>query len=125
VLGVRRSWGRSGGATLIPFAITETDSRRHLNRFIAETFEQGLENGRRELAASSPDRAALAWDGFVTLDTGRTDAIFIEAQDRAHGATSYVFAGRYQPGKRLFRKKPKPLDDAPILVEQRANLISG
>jgi len=74
----------------------------------------------------SPARGAsrlLEWDGFVNTDDGRSDAIFIEAQDRSHGQKSYVFAGRYRPAKGLLRRKPKPLDDAPILVEQRANLI--
>src|SRR5690606_33230203 len=82
-----------GGDTLVPFAILEEAGERTLHRYVAETYEGGLATGRRKLKSAMPDRAVLAWDGFVTTPEGRFDAIFVEAQER--GGHSFVLAVRY------------------------------
>jgi len=112
-----------GGDTLIPFAMIEEAGARTMRRFVAETFEEGIEIGRRELRDSAPDRAALAWDGYATTPEGRFDALFVEAQDR--GGPSHVFAMRYKPAKGLLRRRPRLLDPCPMLMDEGEGLIGG
>lgn len=106
-----------GGDTLIPFAITETAGERSLMRFVADTFEAGIEAGRGQLASLSPrpERAVLAFDGYVTTKEGRSDAIYVEAQDA--GQSGFIFFMRYKPAKGLLRRKPAPIDDNPVLAD--------
>lgn len=79
------------GGPLIPFVMVETAAGKSLVRFA------GLENPlpvmRSHVAASGGIRGAMAWDGYLTDDSGRTDAIFVEASDA--GCGSVVFAHRY------------------------------
>ncbi|MFG0284626.1 MAG: hypothetical protein ACF8R7_09415 [Phycisphaerales bacterium JB039] len=113
-----------GGDTLIPFAMIEHAGQRSLQRFVAETFEQGIANGRRLLRTSSPDRAAFAWDGFANTPEGRFDAIFIEGQDRG-SPVSHIFCMRYRHARRLLRKRTIILDNCPMLMEEDEGLISA
>jgi hypothetical protein len=94
------------GGPLVPFALTETEDGRELARFVAETLEEGQEQSRRHVrAASDARRAAIAYDGYLTVEEERSDAIFIEAQDRGQG-NAVVFAQRYRPGGRLRKFSP-------------------
>lgn len=87
---------RDGDGPLVPFALTEGAEGRHLTRFAAELLEQGQEEARRHVRESDAERVALAYDGYLSVEGERSDAILVEAQER--GTTiSVVFAQRYRP----------------------------
>ena len=88
------------GGPLIPFVLEENADGRDLSRFAAELLEEGVAQARAHAGASGADRVAVAWDGYLTLEGERSDAVFVEAQERGTPA-SLVFAQRYRPGGRL------------------------
>lgn len=68
---------------VIAFAVEEDDAgRRRLTRFAADTLEEGLIHARAHLRESTAARIAVCFDGFVTLDEGRFDAVWVMAQER-------------------------------------------
>ncbi len=87
---------RAGG--LVPFVVMETPQGRHLARCFAEPYEVGVSQARALVAVPPADaeRVLVCYDGFLTVDGSRTDAILIDAQDcrRPYSAT---FALRYRP----------------------------
>jgi hypothetical protein len=88
------------GGPLIPFALTENGEGRQLARFAAETLEEGQAHARQHVRASDALRVAIAYDGYLTIDDERTDAIFVEAQERGQSG-SVSFAQRYRPAGRF------------------------
>ncbi|MBO9627698.1 MAG: hypothetical protein J7484_15155 [Microbacterium sp.] len=85
-----------GRDALIPFAIVESAEGRALNRFMAGTLEDSVAQGRVNLLLTPGlVLAVLAWDGFLTIDGQRSDAIFGEVYERG-GEQSFVFAQRYR-----------------------------
>jgi hypothetical protein len=83
--------------TLLPFAMIEGPSGRRLARFVAEPYEEGVRRAGLAVAEQrDAHRVLIAYDGYVTLDGVRSDALVIEAHDRrrTHGVT---FALRYRP----------------------------
>lgn len=93
----------SEGGPLMPFVLADVDEGRTLTRFAAERLEEGVAQARSQ-ARESPEakRIAVAYDGYLTVEGERSDAVFVEAQERG-AASSVVFAQRYRPGGR-FRK---------------------
>lgn len=95
---------KDGSGPLIPFTITEPPpGGRNLQRHVSDTLEEA-QTGAREALRRDTDavRAALAYDGYITVDGERSDAIIVEAYERGqeHGV---IYAQRYQPA-RLLRK---------------------
>lgn len=88
------------GGPLIPFVLAERAAARDLTRFAAETLEEAHAQARRHAGASDADRVAVAYDGYLTVAGERSDAVFVEAQERGSDS-SVVFAQRYRPGGRL------------------------
>lgn len=86
------------GGPLIPFAFVEASGGRALRRFMADTLEDSIAAGRSALAQGVEGalRATLAYDGFVTLEEQRTDAIYVEAFE-VGTQRSFVFVQRYEP----------------------------
>jgi hypothetical protein len=89
---------RGSEGPLIPFVMSEAQGKRALQRYVAERLEDSVARARvaaRQLAAEA-DRWALAWDGYLThKETGRTDALFVEAGQRGKGFT-VLMAQRYR-----------------------------
>ena len=88
------------GGPLIPFALMETSDGRELTRFAPGTLEAGQALAREHVRAAGVDRAAIAYDGYLTVQGDRADAVFVEAQERGQN-DSIVFAQRYRPGGRF------------------------
>ncbi|WP_258724138.1 DUF3806 domain-containing protein [Cellulomonas sp. NS3] len=83
------------GGPLIPFCLVEdADGARALHRFVGELGES-VERAREHVRASGAVRAAVAWDGYLTADGTREDALFVEASEA--GRSSVVLAQRYSP----------------------------
>lgn len=81
-------WSVSDGAILIPMlGSVSADAKQTLERLVMDDAQQAVDLGRKQLVenARQATRAAFAFDGYITLADGKTDAIFIEA--RGYGAT--------------------------------------
>lgn len=79
-------WSVSDGETLITMIGSEdAEGQRKLDRLVTPRIEDSVTRGREQLLANPQHvaRAALAFDGYITLPDGKTDAIFIEARDYA------------------------------------------
>ncbi len=105
------------GGPLIPFAIIENaDGERALHRFMDE-LSAAQQHARDEVrSAPTAVRAAIAWDGYLTLDGQRQDAVFVEASDR--GRASIVVAHRY----RDVPDAAEPIG-GPVMVERGGPLL--
>lgn len=100
------------GRVLVPFVLVEDAAGRELHRFAAKTLEGSQEAARDYLASRTGiARCALVYDGYLTLDEHRCDAVFVEAYE-AGRAQSLVLAQRYEPrrGFRSFRTIGDPGD---------------
>ena len=73
-------WCVSDGEPLIPMLAQEcAETGRNMHRFAAEQLEDGVAQAKVHLDSNpeGADCAALIYDGYITLPTGRTDALFI------------------------------------------------
>jgi len=96
----------SAGGTLIPFAIEVINGEKTLHRHVAETFEESVEMALLSLKGRGDlDAAVVAYDGYLTVDGERTDAVFARVQ-ACDQDSSLVFAQRYRPKRGLKRFKP-------------------
>jgi hypothetical protein len=85
------------GGPMTPFVLCAEGDRAELHRFVAETVEEGLERAREFIKHVGPEitQVALAYDGYITVDDVRTDAVLVDVQ-AAGTPTSDVFAQRYE-----------------------------
>lgn len=108
-----------GAGPLIPFAMTVSlNGERKLNRFLTENLEDGLEQARNHVDENRDEVVmyAIAWDGYVTLDHERTDAILVEAGER-QDPSGVIFCQRYREVKKgLLRKKKCEAIGNPALI---------
>ena len=88
------------GGPLIPFAVTETLDGRELARFVAGTLEEGHAQALRHVRSGDALRVVAAHDGYLTVEGERSDAFFVEAEERGQGL-SLTFAQRYRPAGRF------------------------
>jgi hypothetical protein len=103
----------ASGGPLVPFSVVETDGQRSLTRFAGD-LEASQQRARAEIrAAAGVTRAAVAWDGYLTTDVGRTDAVFVEASEDGD-PESVVLAQRYVVSGRL-RKKVEVVGNAALV----------
>lgn len=94
-----------GAGPLIPFLLSQKGDKGDIHRFVADRLEVGVEQARKAAAKACKAGAsvAVAYDGFLTSDGKRMDAIFVQAADSPSGPTFY-FAQRYrllQGGKKV------------------------
>ena len=88
------------GGPLVPFALLEKGGNRELIRFPGDLTE-GMEKARQTIRASQDtDFAAVAWDGYLTVEGTRTDAVYVEAF-KAGDTESLIFAQRYGKSERI------------------------
>jgi hypothetical protein len=107
---------KDGGGPLIPFVLIESAvGERDIKRFVADELEQAETEARAHLSGlTDAERVALVYDGYVTVENDRTDAVLVEAQERGQ-TNSLIFAQPYRPGGRL--RKLAPIGNAAFLGE--------
>ena len=104
----------ASGGPLIPFSMVMVDGGITLARYAGE-LEAAQQHAREQIRGSQDaQRVALAWDGYLTVEGRRSDAVFVEASERG-GDRSVVIALRYESVGR-FRKHMRPFGD-PVMVE--------
>lgn len=88
---------RASGGPLTPFLLQARGSSVEITRLVADTLEEGLEHGRTAARASAPDvtAVALVYDGYLTVDDERCDAIMATVQAAGADAAD-IFAQRYR-----------------------------
>lgn len=86
----------STGETLIPFAAVLVGRQRQLRRLLAEGPEAAERILERLLAQEPIEAYAYAYDGYVTLEGERSDAVFVEGAERGTDK-GVLFAQRYRP----------------------------
>src|SRR5437660_10370696 len=110
-------------APLIPMAFIENEKgERTLQRFVTERLEEGVERAKQFVAQNkdSVARYAITWDGFITVQGRKWDAILVEAGDRFQ-ETGYLMCQRYEK-KGLLNKKNVPCGN-PALIEKPPSRI--
>lgn len=94
------------GGPLVPFALTEQNGQRSLQRFAvgphdSMDLEESVAAARQAVRdREGLDGAAVAWDGYLTVEGERTDAVFVEASE-ARATESIILAQRYGVAGRL------------------------
>ena len=107
-------WSLSGADTFDPiFAYTTEDGKRHMERVIGMTTESAVGYGRQKLAAgdNDPNDAVLLFDGRITTDAGKLDAIIIEMRCYGFPGAEATIAVPYTPkaSGRFLVHRPKLL----------------
>ncbi|MEK7954256.1 hypothetical protein [Luteolibacter soli] len=84
------------GGPLIPFLIIEKDGDRTLSRFMADHLEDSVAQGRLALSQlpEGTSAYAFAYDGYVTVEGQRNDAVIVEASEVGKSAAIQL-AQRY------------------------------
>jgi len=110
------------GGPLIPFVLTEAAGQRAIARITAQPYEHAVARAREQLsekAADGVDAAVVAWDGYLTVEGKRTDAVFVEASASGE-AESVVLAQRYEKRGMLGRKKVSAVGNAALVGRGRS-----
>ena len=92
-------WCVSDGEPLTPILAQESAANgRNMLRFAAEQLEDGVKQARAHLDSNpdSSDNAALIYDGYITISTGRTDALFVVIRSYASPAVTLTMAVPYR-----------------------------
>lgn len=92
------------GVQLLPALFIDMGGETKLERFVAETLEESVERAK-EAASMLPSgavRYVLTYDGALTLDGERFDAVLIEAGERS-SPEAQLFAQRYRPRRGFLR----------------------
>ena len=119
---------------LIPFTLVLQDNpdprerKLTLTRHVGEYLEEGLLAAQTSITPKSGSLMyALAWDGFVTIDGRKWDAILVEAGDSLN-PDGIIFAQRYETRETGFfsKKRRNVTVGDPIKVRATASrLIAG
>lgn len=87
---------RTGGP-LVPMAVRPSPDGIQLQRYDGDRLEAALASARDDLAGSAGDWV-LVWDGYLTIDDWRTDALYAHLE--LHGEpAAHLFAWRYGLGE--------------------------
>lgn len=101
------------GGPLAPMSVHAIEGGVDIRRFTDGRLEEALSGAREELAGT-PGDWVLLWDGYLTIDEWRTDALYahleVDGQDTAH-----LFAWRY--GREEGAEEVGPLEPAMYLGE--------
>lgn len=87
------------GEPLIPFVVAEDENGgSKLHRFAAPKTDEGVEEARNYLKTHTSEfvRYALAYDGYLTVDNEKSDAIIIEACEK-NMPRAFTLTQRYKP----------------------------
>ncbi len=105
---------------MIPFVLRAEGDNVELHRFAAETLEAGQEHAREFMRHVTPETTAvaMAYDGYLTVDGARRDAVFVAAQ-AAGTNRSDLYAQQYEVGdgsiSEIDNAKHVAIDEPPLL----------
>jgi hypothetical protein len=69
-----------------------------MHRMVADTFEEGVARGQEWLESNhlGATRAVLIYDGYITLPSGKLDALLVEGRAYGPPVQSFVVAVPYR-----------------------------
>jgi hypothetical protein len=108
---------------LVPFVMVRTIScQKTMHRFVCERLEEGVKKAKAYIEAnkSELEMYAIAWDGYVTLEGKRWDAILVEASERSN-ELGFLLCQRYET-KGTFKKKNHAVGN-PALIDRPVSLL--
>ena len=120
----------ASGGPLIPFLFVRAGDLLSLHRFAFERLEDGVAEVEQRLEAlvagtngdqtaevnAEVDGACGAWDGYITVEGRRTDAVLVRAVDRA--GAEVVLAQRYE-ARGILRKTARRVGNPALLADNR------
>lgn len=92
-------WCVAEGEPLTPMLAQESAAYgRNMLRFAADQLEEGVAQAQEYLDQNpgQAERAALVYDGYVTLPSGRTDALIVLVRSYARPPTTLTMAVPYR-----------------------------
>jgi hypothetical protein len=95
-------WSVSDGETLVPiYAYVDAKGHRQMERLEADDLAQATAAGRSRLETNpyKASYAVLIVDAFITLPSGKTDALLVEGRSYGPGALNVTMAIPYKPAK--------------------------
>ena len=117
------------GATLGPLIIFEKgDGTTHIIRIHEADGQKAVSQGEEILVANADgaERGVMAFDAYLNLPQGRTDAIFLQARQYAPDSRPLLMAAPYRrPSKpggfavyrpKIFAFEDKPLPEADLVA---------
>ena len=90
----------NGAGPLVPFVIAEASGNRKISRFVADPYERSVAEARSYASTLAPDVTlyAIAYDGYITVEGIKYDAIIVQGAERGKGE-AYLIAQRYRLSK--------------------------
>ena len=113
---------QDGAGPLIPFVISEQpDGKRKLSRYMADRLEEGVAQARLAVSQLPSDVTAyaIAYDGYITIEGTKYDAILVEASERGR-PRAVVLAQRYVP--KTEHQSFQRVGNAALLREEESRL---
>jgi hypothetical protein len=115
-------WSVSDGETLVPMlALEKPDGSQEMHRLVTDRLEDAVARGHDWLETNhlSAARAVLIYDGYITLTSGKIDALLVEARKHGTQAQSFTIAVPYRhanspAGFAVHRPKLIALDGDPM-----------
>jgi hypothetical protein len=114
------AWSVSNGETLCTLALVEKGDEHELYRFEADSIPESVEAARQKLKELAADRWALAYDGYITLNDERRDALIIQLPEAPQLPARII--QKYKPVKFMRGFK---IVGSPLLVESDGSLIEN
>jgi hypothetical protein len=110
----------------VPFVMIDDQDTRHLIDFqsVNQTSDRDLVAAARDTVAQTFPKAhryVLVWDGYLTTDDVKRDAVFAEAGEHG-GKQAIIFAQPYRP-----KNRGKTLEriGEPLAVQLTTNLLKA
>jgi hypothetical protein len=82
------------GEPFVVFAIFDTSEGGIIGNYVCETVAKSKEAARQDIRCLARSAYALAWDGYLTVDKDRHEAVFVEVSEPGM-AQALSFAQRY------------------------------
>src|SRR5262245_52001302 len=108
---------------LIPFVIIKKiGGERVMHKFVCEMLEESIQKAKEYIEAEKSNLQiyALAWDGYITLDGKKWDAILVEAGERGT-EFGLLMCQRYEK-KGLIKRRNHKVGN-PVLIEKPESRI--
>ncbi|WP_162943928.1 MULTISPECIES: hypothetical protein [unclassified Rhizobium] len=109
-----------GGGPLIPFTmLVDSAGQKKLTRFAMDKLEDGVQAAKNSVTPTGAIAMyAIAWDGFITIEGRKWDAICVEAGE-AQTEFGVLLCQRYTAEKKgLLRKTRSVRVGNPALIER-------
>ncbi len=108
----------NGGGPLVPFTmLVDPAGQKKLTRFAMDKLEDGVQAAKNSVVPTGATAMyAIAWDGFITLEGRKWDAICVEAGE-AQAEIGVLFCQRYTTAKKgLLRRTRSVRVGNPALI---------